>query len=141
MRRSTLMAWNAGENGNGAAEGHTAVPTEPDTSDLPAGVSLRDDGAWVLERNEPVQGGILRIAQEAPAEALDPARHEGSGVAQVQRAIFNELVRYDANGEVVPHLAESLETDDEGATWELKLRAGVNFTDGTPYDAAAVIAH
>ncbi len=121
--------------GGGANDG----TTEP--SDLPAGVSLREDGAYMLERNAPVTGGTLRIAMLAPTEALDPARSEGSGPAAIMRAIFDTLVNYDENGQVVPNVAESLETADKGKTWVLKLPTGVKFTDGTVFDAQAVVSH
>lgn len=121
--------------------GSEREPSGPDTSNLPEGVVVRDDGAWMLERNEPVEGGTLTVALEAAVEFVDPARTEGSGGGALLRAVFDELFHYDSDGEVVPHLAESLETADNGKTWELKLREGVTFTDGSPLDAAAVIAH
>lgn len=124
-----------------AGGGNTADPATPDESDLPEGVVLRDDGAYMLERNDPVEGGTLRIALEAAVEGVDPARSEGSGTAQVMRAVFDELFRWDTNGQVVPQLAEGIETDDGGKTWTLRLRPGIDFTDGTPLDAQAVIDH
>jgi peptide/nickel transport system substrate-binding protein len=54
-------------------------------------------------------------------------------------AIYGGLVVEDpVTGDVEPSLAESLETTDDGTTWELKLREGVTFSDGTPLDAEAV---
>ena len=43
-------------------------------------------------------------------------------------------------GELVPVLAESLESDDL-IDWTLILRPDLTFSDGTALDAAAVIAH
>lgn len=105
------------------------------------GVSARADGAEILERNEPVQGGTLSIAQDSPVESLDPSSFDGSTPEAIVKAITGELVRLDANGAVVPSLAESLESADGGKTWVLLLRKGVTFSDGTPLDAAAVKAH
>ncbi|MGR6997009.1 ABC transporter substrate-binding protein [Yinghuangia aomiensis] len=54
-------------------------------------------------------------------------------------AIYDPLLLTDAaTGAVRPHLAESLTSADDGATWILKLRPNVTFSDGTPFDAEAV---
>src|SRR5690606_11120694 len=51
------------------------------------------------------------------------------------------LVRYDPEtAEYEPHVAESLEANDDSTVWTLTLRDGVNFSDGTPLDADAVVA-
>src|SRR5690606_15495350 len=41
--------------------------------------------------------------------------------------------------EYVPSMAESLEANDDSTVFTLKLRDGVTFTDGSPYNAEAVI--
>jgi peptide/nickel transport system substrate-binding protein len=52
--------------------------------------------------------------------------------------LFDVLVYNDlATGRTVPQTAESL-TSSDALTWTLKLRPNITFTDGTPYDAAAV---
>ncbi|OLT19442.1 hypothetical protein BJF78_10710 [Pseudonocardia sp. CNS-139] len=38
-------------------------------------------------------------------------------------------------------MAESLESPDGGRTWQLGLREGVRFSDGTPLDAQAVVTN
>ena len=49
------------------------------------------------------------------------------------------LVRIDFDGQVKPFLAESWSLRD-GNSWEFKLREGVSFHDGAPFDSAAVVA-
>ncbi len=59
------------------------------------------------------------------------------GVAPCQ-AVYGALLYYDfETGEITPGMAESF-TSDDGKVWTLKLRPGLTFTDGTPFDAAAV---
>lgn len=54
--------------------------------------------------------------------------------------VYDQLVRVDyETGEVIPRIAESLESADNATEWTIKIREGVTFTDGTPYDADAVI--
>ena len=51
--------------------------------------------------------------------------------------IYDTLLRLTLQGEAVPHIAKSLESDD-GMLWTMKLTEGVMFSDGTPLDAEAV---
>lgn len=72
-------------------------------------------------------------------DGFDPL-HPLAASANGERLIpvFDTLLRIGTDGDVHPLLAESMESAD-GATWTLKLREGVEFTDGTPLDAEAVI--
>lgn len=54
--------------------------------------------------------------------------------------IYGTLTTLDESGEPQPGLAESWELDDEAATFTLTLREGLEFSDGTPFDAEAVAA-
>ncbi|WP_182346343.1 ABC transporter substrate-binding protein [Tomitella gaofuii] len=92
---------------------------------------------------DPVDGGVLRFASYAPVRSLDPVKTQASGTTGGTElaAVYDVLVRYDAvKDEYEPRLAESLEESDDGLTWTLKLRDGITFSDGTPLDAAAVVA-
>ena len=51
--------------------------------------------------------------------------------------LYEPLVRYAPDGSIVPALADSWEISADGLTWTFKLRQGVTFHDGTPFDAAA----
>ena len=56
-------------------------------------------------------------------------------------AVYDPLATYDDHGNVVPNLATSISHSSDLKTWTLSLRQGVTFTDGTPFNAAAVVAH
>ena len=77
------------------------------------------------------------------SRGLDPANIANftpSSEGNFLPAVFGMLAYLDAEtGEVVPDLAESLEASDDGSVWTLTLRPGLTFSDGTPFDAAAVV--
>lgn len=92
---------------------------------------------------EPVKGGTLTFASLAPVTNLDPTLTQATGPTggTEMAAVYDVLMRYDIESEqFVPHLAESMEESDDRLTWTMKLREGVTFSDGTPLDAAAVVA-
>ena len=51
--------------------------------------------------------------------------------------IFETLVSYGYDTEIVPQLATSWEVSDDGLIWTFHLRRGVRFHDGTLFDAEA----
>ncbi|WTW99256.1 ABC transporter substrate-binding protein [Streptomycetaceae bacterium NBC_01309] len=83
----------------------------------------------------------LTILAVQDSATLDPFRASYVSLADGPRmsALYDPLVYTPSGGGAVrPHLAESLTTADNGVTWTLKLRQGVQFSDGTPFDAEAV---
>lgn len=64
--------------------------------------------------------------------------HDYSSSFVLLDLLYEPLVRYDANGDIQPALAESWEISDDGLTWTFNLRQGVTFHDGTPFNAEAV---
>ena len=72
------------------------------------------------------------------AASLDPHWTQLSADLQVQEHIFEHLVDLDSNSQTVPGLAVSWAPIDE-TTWEFKLREGVTWHDGEPFNADDVI--
>jgi len=88
---------------------------------------------------EPQRGGVLTLGSQYEPASLDPATCGGPSSFSHCQPVFDTLLRYDyTNQKVLPELAQSFESSD-GKTWTLKLRAGVNFSDGTPLNADAVM--
>lgn len=86
-------------------------------------------------------GGEITVLVFNEIAGVDPVTAVGSAGADGQRmfALYGALVVYDPEAnEVVPVLAESFEPDPTFQTWTLRLRDGLTFSDGTPFDAAAV---
>src|SRR5438128_6132566 len=81
--------------------------------------------------------GELRVAIPWTPENLDPTMNLSSIRATVGVSIFDSLVGRDADQRIVPQLAESWKLLDDN-TWQLRLRRGVIFHDGEPFNAEAV---
>ena len=96
-------------------------------------------GSSGASNGEPGSAGELVVATSESA-TMDPAKlqTESSGEWDRTAAVFDTLLRWDADGEIQPQLAESMDSPD-GQTWTITLRPDVTFTDGTPLDAEAVI--
>ncbi len=77
----------------------------------------------------------LDIGRAASVAGMDPGFLREP--ATVVDNIFDTLVMRDPAMKLVPGLALSWRSLDD-TTWEFKLRPGVSFTNGEPFDAAAV---
>lgn len=81
---------------------------------------------------------VLRYVYQNAPSTLDP-HVVNTGFANVPLfLIFDRLVHVNPAGEAIPGLATSWKFSDDGKSLTLKLREGVKFQDGTPFDAEAV---
>lgn len=55
-----------------------------------------------------------------------------------QSMIYEPLISYQKDGKLEPALAESWTISDDGKVYTFKLRQGVKFSDGTPFNAEIV---
>jgi peptide/nickel transport system substrate-binding protein len=129
-----LLAAACGGDDDGGSSSPTTDGTSSETSAAPTTVP------------EPVSGGTLTYLIGADARTLDPKgvsffTGAGGGMERMFM-VFGALVVEDFESQsVTPQMAESVETTDGGKTWVIKLRPDVKFTDGTTYDAKAVLAN
>jgi len=79
----------------------------------------------------------LVVAQSADIATGDPAKNTGLATIAVLANIYDTLVHRDAALNLKPGLALSWRAVDP-TTWEFKLRKGVKFHDGEPFNADAV---
>ena len=89
------------------------------------------------------QGGSITIGLELDIAGFDPLKVGVFDTASftAAAAIFDTLTTLDDKGEAQPKLAQSWTHSDDYKTWTFKLRPGVKFHDGTPFNAAAVKAN
>ncbi|WP_276204978.1 ABC transporter substrate-binding protein [Kushneria phosphatilytica] len=81
-----------------------------------------------------VQATTLRIDNEGEPGSLDPQQSNNLWDSRIQRELFDRLVDYSAEGELVPGLAERWEVSDDGLTWTFHLR-DAQWSDGQPITA------
>ena len=90
----------------------------------------------------PIKGGTLRAGMQGgeSTDSLDPA----SWTSQVQHSFGQSwgepLTNISPEGDLVPRLAESVESSSDAKTWTFNLRRGVLFHDGQEMKATDVVA-
>src|SRR6478752_7927227 len=84
-------------------------------------------------------GGTMTVGLELDIPGFDPLKVGVYDTAALtaSSAIFESLTVLDANGKPQPRLALSWEPSEDFKMWTFKLRPGVKFSDGTPFNAQA----
>ena len=81
----------------------------------------------------------VALAMTLEPPGLDPTAGAASAIAEVvQYNIFETLTKINSDGSVSPLLAESWEVSPDLKTYTFKLRKGVKFQNGEPFNAKAV---
>jgi peptide/nickel transport system substrate-binding protein len=79
------------------------------------------------------------MAMALEPTGLDPTAGAASSIAEVtQYNIYETLTKINSDGSVSPLLAESWEVSPDLRTYTFKLRKGVKFQNGEPFNAQAV---
>jgi len=84
-------------------------------------------------------GGTLRAGLDDDPPNMDPHRSTAAVDRQVYQSLYDKLMDTDENLTIIPMLATSWTVSKDGKTVTLKLRQGVKFHDGTPFNAEAVV--
>src|ERR1700750_1430517 len=89
------------------------------------------------------QGGSITVGLELDIAGFDPLKVGVFDTAGLTAAasIFDTLTTLDDKGVAQPKLAQSWTHSDDYKTCTFKLRPGVKFHDGTPFNAEAVKAN
>jgi peptide/nickel transport system substrate-binding protein len=90
----------------------------------------------------PQVGGTITFGEYSQPAGLDPIVSTGQGTtgAIEMAAVYDTLLGYDkTTKKYVPRIALSATPNSDFTVWTVKLRPGVKFTDGTDYNAAAVV--
>ena len=88
---------------------------------------------------QPQYGGVLRAGMQTDPVGLDPHATQATASRNMLENVYDTLVMFDSSMQIVPGLAESWETSEDGLSWTFTLREGVTFHDGSPLSAADVV--
>jgi len=84
------------------------------------------------------RGGRLVYGLTLPPSGIDPHVNASSELGIPLTSVYDTLVWQDLDGQFVPGLAEAWTISDDGLIYTFRLRRGVKFHDGTPFNASAV---
>jgi len=137
------------DNGGGNAVTSSTTATSESTASTQAGAVTTDSSAGAATTTP---------ATDAPAEKATPGRKlVVSGEAEVAnpwtpaamqcdsycqeraRSFYDPIAAIGDDYKVHPYLAESITPNADATQWTIKVRPGINFTDGTPVNADALI--
>jgi peptide/nickel transport system substrate-binding protein len=83
--------------------------------------------------------GTLTLGMTLDIQGWSPINQPGFQSWPLE-AVWDTLVKCDANGKNTPDVADMFEVTDNNATFKAHIREGQKFSDGTPVDSAAVKA-
>ncbi|HLL51337.1 MAG TPA: ABC transporter substrate-binding protein, partial [Thermomicrobiales bacterium] len=94
----------------------------------------------LLARQADEPTGVLQLGGESePAGSWLPFRAAGGAETQVFDLIFSRLIRFDADYNLIPDLAERFEISPDASEFTFFLRQDVTWHDGQPFTARDVI--
>ena len=130
----------AGCNGGGSDDGGDASDGGQSAVEL---IEADEEGFVVRATNTdgkaPANECIL--AFEGEFQEMHPMDWSDGNSGNVVYYIYDSLYDLDENYELVPRAADSYEVSADACTYTFHLHEGITFTDGTPLDAAAVVAN
>lgn len=81
----------------------------------------------------------LVIALEGNVLSLDPQNYTDTNSITAAGGMYESLVTFDNERNIIPLLAKDWEISDDGLTYTFHLNEGIKFHDGTPFNAEAVV--
>ncbi len=102
------------------------------------GTNTGNSGATAQPTTPSKKDNSIVIATNANFISLDPQNVGDTNSITAARTMYEGLMGFDENMNLVPVLAESYTISDDSLVYTFKLRQGVKFHDGTDFNAEAV---
>jgi peptide/nickel transport system substrate-binding protein len=96
-----------------------------------------DAGSWAFAADEncPATGDNIVIASIGDAASMIPMLTSDSASHEISSYLYNGLLKYDKDLNLVGDLAESWEMSEDNLSITFHIRRGIRYHDGTPYTA------
>lgn len=124
----SLAACGGGSTSGDKKETDSAPENTGAVTEIPAGESVSQDADIVAAVN-------------VDFTTLDPLDTSDTLSGDVQRMLYDGLFGFDEDMNIIPMLATDYEANDDATEYVFKLRQGVSFSDGTPWNADAAKAN
>ena len=124
----SMAACGGGSTSGDKKETDSAPESTGAATEIPAGESVSQDADIVAAVN-------------VDFTTLDPLDTSDTLSGDVQRMLYDGLFGFDKDMNIVPMLATEYEANDDATEYVFKLRQGVSFSDGTPWNADAAKAN
>jgi ABC-type transport system substrate-binding protein len=102
-----------------------------------AGASASGLSAWQGTATAQPRPKEVVLAEGTALKTLNPYRSISTPERHFLNLIFQRLVQIDHRGAIVGQLAESWDVKEGGRLWTFKLKRGVKFSNGEPFNAEA----
>lgn len=99
------------------------------------GYFLSPQGNLYFRNVEYPDHDVVKINLSSEPEKLDPGLVESTDGHDMALNLFSGLYTYDAEGNLVPDMAEGVEVSEDGLTYVFTLRDDLKWSDGDPITA------
>jgi peptide/nickel transport system substrate-binding protein len=107
----------------------------------PPSAPMKYPASDYYEKDPGKPGGTLRLSATSDSGTLDVQVLADTTSKWLGRILYDSLVYLDNEGRPTPWLAKSWEISEDGKTYTFHLRQDVTFSDGTPFDAEALLVN
>jgi peptide/nickel transport system substrate-binding protein len=137
---ATTSSAAASTTDGGAAADSTTTAASEDTAGTDTTAAAAEDEPRC---DATVPGTQINFGVFSPTSALYPPGVSGSVLDGTENAaIYDVLFRYDYEAkQYVPQVAESMTPNDDFTEWTLKLRDGMTYSNGDPFDVDNLLAY
>lgn len=126
---------------HGALAGAVALPALRALTGRNTNLLRSFDSALTSSRSPqvPQRSGTLQVANLSEPNFIDPAYALEVEEFAVVRSVYDGLLQWNTSESLlVPALATSWTSNSNATVWTFKLRPGVTFQDGTPFNSTAM---
>ncbi|BAN02074.1 putative oligopeptide ABC transporter oligopeptide-binding protein [Ilumatobacter coccineus YM16-304] len=131
---------SCGSGGSGDDTDGAPTDAEPQST-ASSDADDADDASATAVESSAEQSGTFRWGTTTMPATMDPTRVGSDSHIAYMLPVYDNLVRADADGNLIPGLATAWTLADDALSLDLSLREGVVFHDGEPFNAEAVIAN